>query len=237
VLVPMFEKQSGYSVQTIAVGSGEAMKMGEQGNADILLVHAPAAEVAFMQAGNGLDRFLVMHNDFIIVGPAADPVGIKGMTSAVGAFSAIFEAASPFITRGDDSGTHKKELALWKAAGLDPVGQAWYTETGQGMGASMTVASEKEAYILTDRATYLANKDNYQLDVLLQGDNSLLNVYHVITVNPTRWPAVNYDGALAFSKFMIDPATQGVIGQFGVDKFGQPLFYPDADKTDADLGL
>jgi tungstate transport system substrate-binding protein len=237
VLVPMFERQSGYSVQTIAVGSGEAMKMGEQGNADVLLVHAPASEVAFVEVGNGLDRFLVMHNDFIIVGPAADPAGIKGMTSAVSAFTAIYETASPFITRGDDSGTHKKELALWEAAGLDPVGQAWYTETGQGMGASMTVASEKEAYILTDRATYLANKDNYQLDLLLQGDNSLLNVYHVITVNPTRWPAVNYDGALAFSKFLIDPATQDVIGQFGVEKFGQPLFYPNAEKTDVDLGL
>lgn len=237
VLVPMFEKQSGYSVQTIAVGSGEAMKMGEQGNADVLLVHAPASEVAFMEAGNGLDRFLVMHNDFIIVGPAVDPAEIKGMTSAVGAFRAIYKASSPFITRGDDSGTHKEELALWKAAGLDPAAQAWYTETGQGMGASMTVASEKEAYILTDRATYLANKDNYQLDLLLEGDHSLLNVYHVITVNPTRWPAVNYDGALAFSKFMIDPATQDVIGQFGVEKFGEPLFYPDAEKTDADLGL
>jgi tungstate transport system substrate-binding protein len=237
VLAPMFEKQSGYSVQTIAVGSGEAMKMGEQGNADVLLVHAPASEVAFMEAGNGMDRFLVMHNDFIIVGPAVDPAGIRGMTSAVGAFRAIYEAGSPFITRGDDSGTHIKELALWKAAGLEPDGEAWYTETGQGMGASMTVASEKEAYILTDRATYLANKDHYQLDLLLQGDNSLLNVYHVITVNPTRWPAVNYDGALAFSKFMIDPATQDVIGQFGVEKFGQPLFSPDAEKTDADLGL
>ena len=235
----MFEKQTGYTVQTIAVGSGEAMKMGEEGNADVLLVHAPASEVAFMDAGNGTDRFLVMHNDFIIVGPAVDPAGIKGMTSAVDAFKAIFETGSPFITRGDDSGTHKKELALWKSAELDPqgAGQAWYTETGQGMGASMTVASEKEAYILTDRATYLANKDNYQLELLVEGDNSLLNVYHVITVNQTKWPAVNYEGALAFAKFMTDPATQEVIGQFGVDKFAQPLFYPDADKTDADLGL
>src|SRR6185503_12380076 len=187
VLVPMFEKQTGYTVQTIAVGSGEAMKMGEEGNADVLLVHAPASEVAFMDAGNGTDRFLVMHNDFIIVGPAVDPAGIKGMTSAVDAFKAIFEIGSPFITRGDDSGTHKKELALWKSAELDPqgTGQAWYTETGQGMGASMIVASEKEAYILTDRATYLANKDNYQLELLVEGDNSLLNVYHVITVNQT----------------------------------------------------
>ena len=237
VLVPMFEKQSGYVVKTIAVGSGEAMKMGEEGNADVLLVHAPASEVAFMEAGHGTDRSLVMHNDFIIAGPASDPAGIKGMTTAVDAFTAIFEAGSLFITRGDDSGTHKKELALWKSAGLDPAGLAWYMETGQGMGASMTVALEKEAYILTDRATYLANQDNYQLEVLVEGNTGLLNVYHVITVNQTKWPQVNYDGALAFASFMTDPATQKVIAAFGVDKFGQPLFYPAADKTDADLGL
>lgn len=237
VLIPMFEAQTGYKVQTVAVGSGEAMKMGEEGNADVLLVHAPASEVAFMDAGNGKDRFLVMHNDFIVVGPAADTAGIKGMTSAVDAFKAIYEAGAPFITRGDDSGTHKKELALWKSAGLDPAGQAWYVETGQGMGASLTVANEKAAYILTDRATYLANKENYQLEILVEGDNSLLNVYHVITVNPDKWPKANYEGALAFANFMIDPATQEVIGQFGLEKFGQQLFIPDADKTDADLGL
>ena len=231
VLVPMFQEQTGYTVQTIAVGSGEAMKMGEEGNADVLLVHAPYSEKTFMDAGNGTDRFLVMHNDFIIVGPSSDPAGIKGMTSAVDALKAIYDTGSPFITRGDDSGTHKKELDLWKSAELDPTGQDWYTETGQGMGASMIVASEKAAYILTDRATYLANKDNYQLEILLGGDNSLLNVYHVITVNQAKWPKVNYEGALAFAKFMTDSATQEVIGQFGVDKYGQPLFYPDADKV------
>jgi tungstate transport system substrate-binding protein len=237
ILVPMFQEQTGYVLQTIAVGSGEAMKMGEEGNADVLLVHAPPSEVAFMEAGNGSDRLLIMHNDFIIVGPASDPAGIKGMTSAVQAFKAIYESGSAFITRGDDSGTHKKELALWKSAALDPMAQSWYLETGQGMGASMIVASEKEGYILTDRATYLANKENYQLELLAQGDNSLLNVYHVITVNPAKWPEVNYDGALAFASFLTDPATQKVIAEFGMDKFGQPLFYPDADKTDADLGL
>jgi tungstate transport system substrate-binding protein len=237
VLVPLFENQSGYTVQTIAVGSGEAMKMGEEGNADVLLVHAPASEVDFMEAGNGTDRFLVMHNDFIIVGPTADPAEVKGMSLAMNAFEAIFDTGSLFITRGDDSGTHKKELALWKSAGLDPTGQNWYTETGQGMGASMTVASEKGAYILTDRATYLANKDNYQLELLVEGDNSLLNVYHVITVKQSKWPKVNYEGALAFSKFLTEPATQEVIGKFGADKYGQPLFYPDAGKSDAELGL
>ncbi len=238
VLVPMFQEQTGYTVQTVAVGSGEAMKMGEEGNADVLLVHAPASEVKFMDGGFGKDRMLVMHNDFILVGPAADPATVKGL-AIKDAFKAIFEAGAPFITRGDDSGTHKKELALWKSAELDPAAEKpeWYIETGQGMGASMTVASEKAAYILTDRATYLANKDNYQLEILVEGDKSLLNVYHVITVNPEKWDAVNYDGAMAFSKFMTDPETQKVIGEFGVDKFGQPLFYPDADKTDADLGL
>lgn len=239
VLVPLFQEQTGYTVQTVAVGSGEAMKMGEEGNADVLLVHAPPSEVTFMDAGNGKDRFLVMHNDFIVVGPATDPAGINGQTSAVEAFKAIYNAGAQFITRGDDSGTHKKELALWKSAELDPqgAGQSWYLETGQGMGASMIVASEKAAYILTDRATYLANKDNYQLDILVEGDNSLLNVYHVITVSPDKWPKVNYESALAFANFMIDPATQEVIGGFGLEEFGQPLFYPDADKTDADLGL
>lgn len=237
VLVPMFERQSGYMVKTIAVGSGQAMKMGEEGNADVLLVHAPASEGAFMEAGNGTDRFLVMHNDFIIIGPASDPARIKGMASALESFEAIYESGSPFITRGDDSGTHNKEVALWKSTGLDPAGQAWYIETGQGMGASMTVASEKEAYILTDRATYLANKDNYRLEVLVEGDTSLLNVYHVITVNPHKWLTVNYDGARAFAIFLTHPAAQNVIAEFGVEKFGQPLFYPDAGKTDADLGL
>jgi tungstate transport system substrate-binding protein len=237
VLVPLFEEQSGYTVQTIAVGSGEAMKMGEEGNADVLLVHAPASEVTFMEAGHGIDRFLVMHNDFVIVGPAADPAGIKGMATATEAFTAIFNAGAEFITRGDDSGTHKKELALWKAAALDPAGQAWYVETGQGMGASMIVASEKGAYILTDRATYLANKDNYQLEILVEGEPGLLNIYHVITVNPDKSDQINSEGGLAFANFMVDAATQAVIGEFGVDTYGAPLFFPDAGRDPAELGL
>ncbi|GAB4498180.1 MAG: substrate-binding domain-containing protein [Anaerolineales bacterium] len=237
VLVPLFEEQSGYTVQTIAVGSGEAMKMGEEGNADVLLVHAPASEEAFMEAGHGVDRFLVMHNDFVIVGPAADPAGIKGMATAAEAFTAIFNAGTEFIARGDDSGTHKKELTLWKAAALDPAGQTWYLETGQGMGASMIVASEKEAYILTDRATYLANKDNYQLEILVEGEPGLLNIYHVITVNPDKSDKINYEGGLAFANFMVDAAAQEVIGQFGVDQYGAPLFFPDAGRDPAELGL
>jgi tungstate transport system substrate-binding protein len=236
VLVPIFQEQTGYTVQTIAVGTGEALKMGEEGNADVLLVHAPASEVTFMDGGHGKDRFLVMHNDFIIAGPADDPALIKELDPR-GAFEAIYNAGASFVSRGDDSGTHKKELDFWKKAELEPAGQDWYLETGQGMGASLTVASEKGAYILTDRATYLANKDNLDLEILLEGNKALLNVYHVITVNPDKSSKINYDGALAFTKFLTDPATQEVIGQFGVDKYGQPLFYPDADKTDADLGL
>jgi tungstate transport system substrate-binding protein len=236
VLVPIFQEQTGYTVQTIAVGTGEALKMGEAGNADVLLVHAPASEVTFMDGGHGKDRFLVMHNDFIIVGPADDPALIQELGPRE-AFAAIYNAGVSFVSRGDDSGTHKKELDFWKKAELEPAGQDWYLETGQGMGASLTVASEKGAYILTDRATYLANKDNLDLEILLEGSNALLNVYHVITVNPDKSSKINYDGALAFTKFLTDPATQEVIGQFGVDKYGQPLFYPDADKTDADLGL
>ncbi len=238
VLVPMFEEQTGYIVQTIAVGTGEALKMGEEGNADVLLVHAPSSEVTYMDGGNGKDRMLVMHNDFIIVGPANDPAAIKGLGPKE-AFTAIYNAGAPFVSRGDDSGTHKKEISFWDKAGLDPRTEkpAWFIETGQGMGASLTVASEKGAYILTDRATYLANKGKLQLAILLEGNNALLNVYHVITVNPDKWPKVNYEGALAFAEFITDPATQVVIGQFGVDKYGQQLFIPDADKTDADLGL
>jgi tungstate transport system substrate-binding protein len=238
VLIPLFETESGYTVQTVAVGSGQAMKMGEEGNADVLLVHAPASEVTFMEGGFGKDRALVMHNDFIITGPASDPAGIKDMAVS-DALKAIVAGTFTFISRGDDSGTHKAELALWKKAEFDPkaAAPAWYLETGQGMGASLTVASEKAAYILTDRATYLANKGNLQLDILVEGDPSLLNVYQVITVNPAKWEKVNYDGALAFLGFMIQPSTQEIIGRFGVDKYGQPLFYPDATKTDADLGL
>ena len=236
VLVPMFEEQTGYTVQTIAVGTGEALKMGEEGNSDVLLVHAPSSEVTYMEGGHGQDRFLVMHNDFVIVGPAEDPAGIKGL-GPKDAFVAIFNAGAPFVSRGDDSGTHKKELALWKSTELDPNGQAWYMETGQGMGASLTVASEKSAYILTDRATYLANKDNLQLEILLEGDNTLLNVYHVITVNPAKSDKINYEGALAFANFMVAPETQAIIAEFGVEKFGQPLFIPDAGKDPTELGL
>jgi tungstate transport system substrate-binding protein len=184
-----------------------------------------------------------MHNDFIIVGPAADPAAIKGL-GPKDAFAAIAKAgeADPtkvlFIARADKSGTSTKELDFWTKAAVDvSTKPAWYVETGQGMGATLTIASEKGGYTLTDRATFLANKDKYQLEILLEGNNALLNVYHVITIDPAKWPKVNYEGAVAFQKFMVDPATQEVISVFGKDKYGQALFFGDATKTDADLGL
>jgi tungstate transport system substrate-binding protein len=235
VLIPMFEEQSGYIVKVVAVGSGEAMQMGQDGNADVLLVHAPASEEQFMADGYGSDRRLVMHNDFIIVGPEADPAGIRGMATAAEAFSQIANSGSLFVTRGDDSGTHKKELAIWKAAGITLEGD-WYIETGQGMGASLIIASEQGAYILTDRATFLANQGNLALEILVEGEKALLNIYHVIVVNPELWPLVNEEGAIAFADFMVADDTQAVIGEFGVEEFGQPLFYPDAGKDESELG-
>ena len=237
VLIPLFESQTGYLVQAVAVGTGAALKMGEEGNADVLLVHAPSAEKVLMDAGNAKDRFLVMHNDFVIVGPADDPAGIKGKSDIIPALQDLAASGQTFISRGDDSGTHKMEISLWAIAETDPAGQPWYLESGQGMGATLTLASEKTAYTLTDRATFLANQANLQLSILFEGVPSLLNVYHVMTVNPEKWPLVNYEAALAFANFMTSAETQEVIGDFGMDKFGQPLFFPDADKTDADLGL
>lgn len=236
VLIPIFEGRSGYTVKTVAVGTGQALKMGEDGNADVLLVHAPAAEKELMDGGFGAERLLVMHNDFVIVGPADDPAGIKGDVSAVEALVKIASAAAAFVSRGDDSGTHKAELVLWKNGEIDPQGD-WYIESGQGMAATLKIAGEKAAYTLTDRATYLATREGLGLEILVEGDPVLLNVYHVITVNPEKWPKVNNAGATAFAQFLIDGETQKVIGEFGVDKYGQPLFFPDADKTDADLGF
>ncbi len=236
VLLPMFQEQTGYNVKMVAVGTGAALKMGEEGNADVLLVHAPAAEVTYMEGGFGKDRFLVMHNDFVIVGPKDDPAGINGMPTAIDAFKAIADEKATFVSRGDNSGTNKMELTLWKGAGVEPAG-AWYLESGQGMGDTLNIANEKMGYTLTDRATYLAYQDKLDLSILVEGDPALLNVYHVMTVNPDKWPKVNYDGAIAFAKFMTDPVTQKVISDFGIDKYGQPLFFADAAKTDADLGL
>lgn len=235
-LIPLFESQTGYIVKTVAVGTGKALQMGEDGNADVLLVHAPAAEKELMDGGSGAERLLVMHNDFVIVGPAEDPAGIKGTSSAAEALGKIQTQGATFVSRGDDSGTHKKELSLWAEADTSLQGD-FYLESGQGMGQTLRIASEKSAYTMTDRATYLATRDDLNLDILVEGDPVLLNVYHVITVNPEKWLDINYDGATSFATFLVMPETQAAISMFGVDKFGQPLFFPDADRTDADLGL
>ena len=237
VLLPAFTKQSGYKVQLVAVGSGQALKLGEQGNADVILLHSPDAENKFMDAGFGMDRRLVMHNDFVIVGPPSDPASLHSKPTLVSVFQAIFASASTFVSRGDESGTHVKELALWKQAGLDPQGLPWYLETGQGQGATLSIASEKGGYALTDRGTFLAYRANVDLEILYEGDPSLLNVYHVITVNPEKYPKINTAGAKAFSGFITSAEGQTLIAEFGVERYGEPLFFSDAGKTDAELGL
>jgi len=236
VLIPVFEEETGYNVKTVAVGTGAALAMGVNGEADVLLVHAPTSEIPLIENGDCISRKLVMHNDYIIVGPADDPAGIAGTNDAVNAMKAIAEAGATFISRGDDSGTHKMELSLWTKAGVDISNQSWYQETGQGMGATLTIASEKQGYTLTDRATYLATRENLQLDIMTEGDPLLLNIYHVMQVNPEKNELINGEGGEAFVNFMISEKAQDIIRNFGVDKYGQPLFFPDADKTEADLG-
>jgi len=236
VLVPLFEKESGYQVKTISVGSGQAMKMGEKGEADVLLVHSPDAEKKFMKDGFGFSRRLVMHNDFVIVGPPSDPARIRG-SSANEAIKRIAGSGAIFISRGDNSGTHAKEKGLWKGAAVTPEGQKWYQQTGLGMGQTLNVAAEKKGYTMTDRATYLALKKGLGLEILVEGDSKLLNIYHVIELNATRWPKINARGGRAFSDFMIARKSQEIIGRFGVDKFGAPLFFPDAGKRAESLGL
>jgi len=236
VLLPVFEKKAGYFVKTIAVGSGQAMSMGQRGEADVLLVHSHAAEKKFIAEGYGINRRLVMHNDYIIVGPKSDTAGIKGTKSAAEAFKKIAAANSIFMSRGDNSGTNSKEKEVWKAAGIRAEGQKWYQETGLGMGQTLGVAAEKKAYTLADRGTYLALKKNLGLDILAEGDSILLNIYHVIEVNPAKWLRVNASGAKAFADFMVSEQTQTIIKTFGADRFGSPLFFPDAGKKEEELG-
>ena len=235
-LIPIFEKQTGYFVKTIAVGSGQAMKMGEKGEADVMLVHSPDAEKKFIEDGYGINRQLVMHNDFIIVGPGADPAKIKGTKSSAGAMKMIAQTESLFLSRGDNSGTHAKEKTLWKKAAITPAGQKWYQETGLGMGQTLSIAAEKKGYTLADRGTYLSLKKNLGLDILVEGDAALLNIYHVIEVNSAKWPKANAVGAKAFADFIVSKKTQEIIKTFGVDKYGSPLFFPDAGKKVEDLG-
>ena len=235
VLLPVFEKKTGYKVKTIAVGTGQTLALGEKGEADVLLVHAPAAEKKVVEKGAAINRKLVMHNDFIFVGPSVDAAGIKGKTT-LEALKAIAAKPSVFISRGDDSGTHKMELSLWNAAGIKP-GSPWYQEAGAGMGQTLKIADEKLGYTLTDRATYLAQKKNLQLAVLVEGDSKLLNIYHVMEVNSAKFAKVNSAGAKAFSEFLLSAEGQSLIAAFGKDKFGQALFFADGGKSEKDFGL
>jgi tungstate transport system substrate-binding protein len=227
VLIPLFEQQAGYLVKTIAVGTGEALAMGARGEADVLLVHAPEAEAKFVADDHGIHRRAVMHNDFILVGPPEDPAQLQGRQAIGEAFKHLAETQANFVSRGDNSGTHQLEQRLWTQVGITPRGR-WYLEAGQGMGATLRIASEREAYALTDRGTYLALQSTLQLAIVSEGDKALANFYSVIEVNPARHVKVNHDGAKAFADFMVSPETQAIIKTYGVDKFGQPLFFPDA---------
>lgn len=231
VLIPIFEEQNkDINVKTIAVGTGQALEMGTKGEADVLLVHAPASEQKLVDNGDAINYQLVMHNDFIIVGPKDDPAGIKGLP-VTEAFEKLYNEKAVFVTRGDDSGTNKKELAIWKEAGITPEADSEsYPSTGQGMGATLQVANEKGGYTLTDRATFLAQEKNLtNLQIVVEGDEVLLNIYHVMQVNPEKNDMINGEGAEKFVEFMINADTQAVIEEFGVEEYGQPLFFPDAE--------
>ncbi len=233
VLKADFEKRTGYHLRPTAVGTGAALAIGARGDADVVFVHAVDEEQKFMTAGNGDRRLLVMHNDFVIVGPPSDPAHIRGKDT-ITAFRAIAETRSIFISRGDNSGTNIFELALWKKAGVTPAG-AWYVQASTGMGQTLQIASEKRAYTLADRATFLTRRAGLELAIVVERDPPLLNPYHVITVNPKKFPGVNAAGANAFADYLVSDETQRLIAAFGKDKYGEVLFFPDAGKDDQDL--
>ncbi|HJP41441.1 MAG TPA: substrate-binding domain-containing protein [Dehalococcoidia bacterium] len=226
-LMPVFEDRTGIEVKVIAVGSGAALEMAREGNADAVLVHSPAAELEYVGSGDLSDGQLVMHNDFVIVGPLSDPAGTSSSVNVGEALSLIASSAI-FVSRGDDSGTHKKELQLWEAAGVDRSSANQIEETGQGMGATLQIASQKRGYTLTDRATYLTQEDDLDLQIVFEGAQVLLNIYHVYAVNPERHTQVNAEQAQAFIAFMVKAETQQRIAEYGIAEFGQPLFFPDA---------
>lgn len=234
VLVPLFEKKTGYTVKTISVGTGQALALAARGEADVTLCHAPALEKKYVVEGKMHERRLVMSNDFLLVGPEADPAGINGEQSAVGAMKKIAAAGARFVSRGDKSGTHLLEQRLWKEAGLTPAAP-WYIESGQGMGATLGIASDRQAYTLTDRATMLAFARRVGLEPMVEKDRLLLNIYSVMEVNPANGPRVNAAGGQAFAAFMLAPETQAVIKTFGVDRYGQALFVPIAGQKDEDF--
>lgn len=227
VLVPMFEAKTRIQVKVVAVGSGQALEMGRRGDVDLLLTHAPEAEAEFVEQGFGIDRHAVMHNDFVMVGSPADPAGIKDIRSVTQAFQQISEQAALFVSRGDNSGTHMKERKIWANAELEPAGD-WYLEAGAGMAATLRVASEKQAYTLCDRGTFLSHRDDLQLEMLYEGDSLLRNDYSVTLISGTKHPHVNAVVAGLFSAFLRDEEAQRAIAEFGKDTYGQPLFFADA---------
>ncbi len=232
-ILPVFEEATGYSVDVVSVGSGEAMKMGENGEADVLLVHSLAAEKAFVEAGHADEdgRKDVMYNDFVLIGPKADPAGIyaEAPNDAVKAFQILSDTESTFISRSDDSGTHKKELSIWEKCGIEPDGD-WYVEAGAGMGAVLEMANETLAYTLSDRATWLNLALDEDLMIVCEKDESgiLYNQYGVICVNPEKNDGINHEGAKAFQNWIVSEETQTLIGEYGVEKYGAPLFTPNA---------
>jgi len=230
-LLPVFECRTGYTVKVIAVGSGQALAMGRRGDADVVLSHAPEAERALVDSGYFVSRRLVMHNDFLFVGPPGDPAGLRGMTDPVAALQRIAQREASFVSRGDQSGTHQMEQKLWRVAGIRPPGAGgWYTESGHGMGETLQMTDQKRAYTITDRATYLAWRDKLQLVPVVEGDRRLYNVYHVLELNPKNAPRINLAGGRAFADFLVSPEAQALIGEFGKAQFGQSLFVPDAGK-------
>jgi len=235
VLVPLFERQTGYTVKTIAVGTGQALALAARGEADVVLAHAPALEKKYVADGKMLDRRLVMYNDFVIIGPAGDPAKIKGMKKAADAMKAIAATGSRFVSRGDNSGTHALEKSLWKLAGVEPQG-AWYIEAGQGMGATLGIADDRRAYAVTDRGTFLALQKRVRLPILLEGDKTLSNIYSVMKVNPSNGPRVNAAGGAAFADFMVSADVQKVIKTYGVDKYRRALFEPVAGTKEEEVG-
>ena len=228
VILPDFEAAYNVDVDVVAVGTGQALKLGEDGNADVLLVHARAREDEFMANGHGTRREDVMYNDFVILGPAADPAGVRGLSDAAQALSQIAATGVEFISRGDESGTHTKELSIWKKAGIEPAGD-WYVSAGQGMGEVLTMSAEQQAYTLSDRATYLARlKNGLNLEVLVEGDPALFNPYGVITVNPDKGAHIQSALANQFVDWIISVPVQEKIAEFGRADFGQSLFIPDS---------
>ena len=227
LLVPMFEKETGIEVKVVAVGSGQALELGRRGDADVLLTHAPDAEEQFMAEGHAEQRRGVMHNDFVLVGPQTDPAQIKDQTPITEAFRRIASSSSPFISRGDESGTHMKEKKIWREAEIEPQGD-WYVRAGAGMAEALRIASEKRAYTLADRGTFLSQRDRLDLTIHFEGDPLLRNPYAVIVVSSKKHPGVNHQAASRFSEFLLSPKVQRIISEFGVERFGQPLFFPKA---------